>query len=154
MTKQANKVFVMPRTIIMKPSKDDIAAGIHNSPTKCMYAMFLRRLFPKASFIAVNPNGITITLNGQYYHFRISKKTVAKMAEFDKGIEIDPAKAVTEVELIEHHLATYTSTPEAREYHRLKAARRRADPDYVRPDGLTLRAIVARSMKVELRTHP
>ena len=141
----------MPQTIALHPTQIDVDVGVCNSPTKCMYAQYLRRLFPSASYIAVNPNGVTITLDGWYYHYMVPKRTVIKMTEFDNDKNIDVATATARVSLAERRPVTYVSTPAVREYHRQKSARRRADPAHIRPESKqTLRATVARSRKLEL----
>ena len=140
------KKISMPHELDIVPTKEDAITGICNSPTKCMYVLPIRRRFKTATYVAVNPNGITITIDGMYYHYMIPKLAVAKMAEFDNGKPIDVSKAAIRATLANYRMANYESTPEAREYHRLKSARRRADPEYVRPEGRqTLRAIIARS---------
>jgi hypothetical protein len=98
--------------------------------------------------VAVNPNGVTITIAKHYYHYRIPKKTVVMMVEFDNGKKIDPAKAEVTVQMTDFRPCTYESTPDVKEQHRLRSARRRADPNYIRPDSWrTLRATVARSYR-------
>lgn len=140
----------MPHSFTLAPIRQDVLAAVCNSPTKCMYAKNGRRLFPGVTYFGVNPNGVTITLNGFYYHYSVPKKAVAFMARFDKiGRAITDAelkKAKVTLTLVGVKPCGYTSTEAVKEYHRKKSAQRRANPDYVRPDSRnTLRAQVART---------
>jgi len=141
--------YKMPTTIKLEPTADDVRNGVCNSPTKCMYAIFLRRKFPRASNVSVNPNCITITVNGVYYHYTIPMKGVVAMADFDKyGNELTAeqiAAAQVTATLANKRKATYISTPEVRAKHRIKSAIYRARPEYDPRSKATLRAIVARS---------
>ena len=144
------KSMLMPSRFWLEPTRDDALVGVCNSPQKCMYAMNTRRLFPTASYVGVNPNGVTITLGGFYYHYTVPMRGVAGMATYDKaGKDITDAelkKSKVMLHLREVRPCNYVSTPEVKAYHRHNSARRRADPDYVRPDSRnTLRAQVARS---------
>ena len=148
----------MPSRFYLEPTRDDALSGVCNSPQKCMYAMNVRRMFPKATYVGVNPNGVTVTLEGFYYHYTIPMRGVLAMSTFDKagqGITDDELKtARVALRLREVRSCSYVSTPEAKAYHRRNSARRRADPNYVRPDSRnTLRAVVARSRPARTRAE-
>jgi hypothetical protein len=142
--------LVMPQNLRLTPTEKDRRLGVCNSPTKCMYALVLRRLFPDATYVSVNPNCVALTLGGQYHHYTMPKKGVLALARFDnsgKDIEsLDLKKAEVTLSLAEQRPCAYVSTEATRKYHREKSAQRRADPDYVRPDSRqTVRAQLARS---------
>jgi len=144
----------MPHAFTLAPTRQDVLAGVCNSPTKCMYARCGRRLFPGVTYFGVNPNGVTITYSAMYYHYGVPKKAVAFMARYDQvGKNLTDAelkKAKVTLTLVGVKPSGYTSTEATREYHRKKSAKRRADPDYVRPDSRnTLRAQVARTFTPE-----
>lgn len=136
----------LPSSLRIVPTRADIIAGTCNSPTKCMYAMALRRMFPSATYVSVNTNCITITLNGVYYHYIIPRKAVKNIVLYDDSKPIDTSKAQITLDLATSRPANYVSTKETREYHRIKSAKRRASPDYVRPDSReTIRGQLARA---------
>ena len=141
----------MPPSIRIKPTMADALAGVCNSPTKCMYAICLWRMFPSASHISVNPNCITITMNGRYYHYMLPMKGVLCMSNYDKT-----GPAITSEEIVAAEItvtatydrkAGYMSTPEVRAKHRIKSAKYRARPEYDPRSKATLRAIVSRSVE-------
>jgi hypothetical protein len=140
----------MPHRFTLEPTREDALLGVCNSPQKCMYAKNTWREFPDATYIGVNPNGVTITLGGFYYHYAVPMKAVVSMATYDKVGKLitdsELQKAKVTLHLTDVRPCSYVSTPETKEYHRKNSAHRRADPDYVRPDSRnTLRAQVARS---------
>jgi hypothetical protein len=144
------KSMMMPQRFTLAPTRQDALLGVCNSPRKCMYALCGRRMFPNATWFEVNPNGATVTLGGFYYHYTVPKRAVACMAIYDKTgkfiTDSDLKKAKVTLHLADMRACRYESTEAAREYHRKKSARRRADPDYVRPDSRnTLRAQIAHS---------
>lgn len=145
--------MVMPHEFTVAPTREDALLGICNSPTKCMYARAIRRLFPNATYVSVNPNVVTITLAGRYYHFRIPKKCVMYMAKFDRTgkllADTDLKKAKVTLTLTDVKTCKYEGTIAVKERHRQNSAVRRADPSYVRPDSRnTLRAQLARNMPI------
>ena len=124
----------LPASMRIKPTHEDVVRGTCNSPTKCMYAMALRRMFPRATYISVNTNCITITLDGIYYHYMLPKKAIKNILLYDDKQEIDLDKSQVTIELRGSKPSAYESTPEVREKHRIKTARRRASPGYIRPE--------------------
>lgn len=142
--------MVMPHEFTVLPTREDALLGVCNSPTKCMYARAIRRRFPNATYVAVNPNEVTITLGGRYYHFRIPRKCVLFMAKYDRLGKLisdsDLKKAKVTLTLTDVKACKYEGTIAVKERHRRNSAVRRADPTYVRPDGRdTLRAQLARN---------
>jgi hypothetical protein len=140
----------MPAQFTLEPTRQDALTGVCNSPRKCMYAKNTWRLFPGATYVGVNPNGVTITLNGFYYHYAVPKRAVACMAVYDKNgkfiTDADLKKARVTVHLSDVKPCSYNSTEEVKARHRQNSAKRRSDPNYVRPDSKnTLRAQLARS---------
>lgn len=136
--------------ITLEPTRLDAIMGVCNSPHKCMYNLTARRIFPSASNITVNPNGLSVTLNGEYHHYKMTMKGVQGMANFDHdGAAISDEKlkkAKITLDYVGSKPASYKGTPTEKEAHRKKSARYRARPGYVRPDGRhTLRAQVART---------
>ena len=144
----------MPHAFTLAPTRRDVLVGICKSPTKCMYARAGRRLFPWLTYFGMNPNGATATTGGFYYHYGVPKKAVLSIARFDEFgkllTDADLKKARVTLTLVGVKPCGYKSTEESREYHRKKSARRRADPNYIRPDSRnTLRAQVARMLTPE-----
>jgi hypothetical protein len=142
----------MPHEFTLEPTRQDALLGVCNSPTKCMYAKCAWREFPNSTWIGVNPNGVTITLGGFYYHYGVPKKAVACMAIYDKAgkfiTDADLKKAKVTLHLSNVKPCGYKGTEEVKERHRKNSAKRRADPEYVRPDSKnTLRAQLARSQQ-------
>jgi hypothetical protein len=146
------KSIKMPHEFTLEPTRQDALSGTCNSPTKCMYAKAAWRLFSSASWIGVNPNGVTITNGGFYYHYSVPKKAVACMTIYDKNgkfiSDADLKKSKVTLRLTGVKPCSYESTEEVKERHRASSAKRRADPNYVRPDSKnTLRAQLARSQR-------
>jgi len=139
----------LPISLRIEPTQADIVAGTCHSPTKCMYAMALRRMFPRATYVSVNSNCVTITLNGIYHHYTIPKRAVKNIILYDDKKPINIAKSKITISLADKRPAAYISTAEVRESHRLRSACYRARPGYVRPDSrTTLRAQLARASLV------
>ena len=147
----------MPKSLRLRPSQEDVVKGQCNHPTKCMYALCLWRMFPKATYISVNPNCITITIYGFYYHYGIPLNAVKHISEYDENRPIDIRRAAVTATFVGVRACRYQPTAEAKEYYREKSARRRADPDYVRPDSKqTVRGLLAhgRSMRRQKDASP
>ena len=129
-----SKPLRMPRSLWIQPNEEDEALGDNCSPTKCMLALCLRRRFTNASYISVNPNRVTITIDRMYYHYALPNKALEAIVNFDDKKHTEIRKEGVGLTLIDTRFSDYDGTPEARERHRLNSAIRRADPDYVRPD--------------------
>lgn len=143
-----------PMKITLEPTRTDSILGVCNSPHKCMYVFPLRRIFPNAANITVNPNRVSITINKVYHHYGMVLKGVLAMANFDHDganmSDADLKKAKITLRYIGSKPASYKGTDAEKEAHRLKSARYRACPGYVRPDrGNTIRAQVARTAKAK-----
>lgn len=144
----------MPQEVLIEPTPLDRDMGVCNSPRKCMLNLTLRRHFPTATFISINPNGATITVDGEYHSFHIPLKGVRIIARFDKL-----GKNLSDEELKKSSFtivyrntrpATYKGTDAEKKFHRERSARYRARPDYVRPDGRqTIRAQISRTIKIK-----
>lgn len=136
----------MPSRITLAPTEEDKLLGVCGSPSKCMYARTLRRLYPSAKHATVNPSGITIVIDGINYHYSIPKKASLIIAQHDvdQKKELDTSKARIVSKLVAKK-AALKETPEQREKHRIRSKKLRASPGYIRPDSsLSLRARTAK----------
>ena len=142
----------MPHEILLEPTPQDRDMGVCNSPRKCMLNLTLRRHFPTATFISINPNGASVTVAGEYHRFHIPLKGVSVIAKFDKlGKNMSDAelkKSKFTIVFMDTRPATYKGTDAEKKFHRERSARYRARPGYIRPDGKqTVRAQISRTVK-------
>lgn len=145
------KAFRMPQSLRIEPIQEDIVRGTCDHPTKCMYALCLRRMFPSATYVSVNPNCISITIYGMYYHYTVPLKAVKNIADYDDTKIVDLRKAAVTATLAGVRICKYQSTDAVKKYHRERTARKRANPDYVRPESkVTLRRLLSKGRKQKL----
>lgn len=142
----------MPKFLTVQPTKTEIKDGATTHPTKCMYALAIRRLFPQATFVSVNPNGITVTYKGRYYHYHIPTLAAHALMDFDaKALgNVDPRDLKMTPTLVSTR--PVRDVPEReKELHRLNSRKRRSDPNYERPDKKRKATLRARIMKYHVR---
>jgi hypothetical protein len=75
----------LPDKIRIEITTHDVENAICGSPTRCTIANAIRRMFPKSSWIAVNPNRITITYENMYHHFNMPNAGLKIVKETDNG---------------------------------------------------------------------
>lgn len=135
------KMKALPSKLRITLIEDDILNGVCDAPTKCMYAMAIRRIYPQASYVKVNPNGLTITANGKYYRYQIPTKAAKFLLEFDEGKIHNPEDVFMTANLVEVKTANVprVATESERKLHRENSAKLRAEPGYKRVDTLRKR---------------
>lgn len=76
---------MLPETLKITVSDEDIRKAICGSPTRCTIANALRRQVDELSFVKVNPNQITITAAGYTHHYAMPNAGLNVVMENDDG---------------------------------------------------------------------
>lgn len=72
------------RMLTVKVMNEDCHDDARGHPTKCAVSTALRRILPKATYACTKHNGVTITINGHYFHFAQSNKGSHTIDDFDR----------------------------------------------------------------------
>lgn len=66
----------LPKNIKITVLPVDLENAICGSPTSCAIARSLIRSYPSRTYVKVNPNLVTLSINGLTHHFTLPKKAL------------------------------------------------------------------------------
>jgi hypothetical protein len=75
----------LPKRLKMTMIQDDLKFAVCGSPTNCAGVHMVRRIFPKVTYVKINPNRATITCYGLIHRYGISNKMLKLAILNDDG---------------------------------------------------------------------
>ena len=119
----------LPKKLVTTLKEIDLEFAVCGSPTRCAEANCLRRMYPEATFVKVNPNIATITYHAIIYHYSIPNTLLKIVQMNDDGslqLNKDIKPRVTLMFLDCHPVKTEESRQKDLEY---KKAKRQCEVD-------------------------